>query len=412
MLGQQNQTDLERWLQPTPHSPDQGVIGNIGTGLSNIGAAGLNALTHPEQLVTGALSANPLAQGYQDVKNAVAHLRGQPNPTDEAGQHPVQTALQTGEAFAGQAGALGGPKLAGDLASQVGRYVRPTSSPLIVPQTEMAARNLATAILPATKDSTNFIQAAQQEVPNVLDYAKRTGNPLNTQLEFSKAAQGYAQEVRSLYQDKILGPVADQSVKTTGTGFGSRTGEGPDTSATLGNIDQRITSINTQLDKPSLNADDARRALASQTDLQSEAARLRVILHQNLSASSGLPPDQIADLRQRVGRSYELANDTNAAVTARMQSAGAADLKPVKVGEIPGRAINLLRGGPVPIADRAFQNAIANFPGQAQPLPAVTPAQPQVSPASMRLDQLMQTLRQQRVEDGSWPYRTPKSGAQ
>ena len=67
MLGQQKQTDLERWLQPTQHDPSQGVMGNVGTALSNIGAAGLNALTHPEQLITGAVMSSPPVAAYTAV---------------------------------------------------------------------------------------------------------------------------------------------------------------------------------------------------------------------------------------------------------------------------------------------------------------------------------------------------------
>lgn len=257
------------------------------------------------------------------------------------------------------------------LITKAQNYLRPPVSPAVVADTEMAARKLGAAVLPATKDASNFIKAAQEEVPNVIEYAKKTGNPLNTQLEFAKAAQGYAQEVRQFYDQEVLGPVANKVVKTSGTGFGDRPTEGPDTFATLGEIDKRVTQINTQLDSPTLNADDARRALASKESLQAEASKLRDILHQNLSQATGIPPDQIANIRQRVGRSYELANDTNAAVTARMQAAGKTDMGPVTLNTLPSRAVEFARGGPVPIADRAFQRAIKDFPGKSRPLPQV-----------------------------------------
>ena len=371
-LGQKDQTDLENFTQPTDHSASQGVLGNIKTGLSNIGAYGINALTHPEQLVTGAIMGSPPVQAYTAIRDAIKHYQGQPNATDQEAQHPAQTV----ENAIGTAGALGGPELAGEGVGAVRSYLRPTPSPSIVPRTEMAARNLAAAVLPAGKDAPNFIQAAQQEVPNILDYAKRTGNPLNTQLEFSKAAQGYAQEVRGVYENGILGPNANNAVKTTGTGFGARSGEGPDTYATLGDIDKRVTAINQQLDAPAMNADDARRALASKTDLQTEASKLRDILHQNLSQATGIEPEDIANIRQRVGRSYELANDVNAAVTQRMQAQGKAEMAPISLHQIPGRAIQVVQGGMVPVADRAFQRAIANFPGQPQGLPTPTPPAP------------------------------------
>jgi hypothetical protein len=233
---------------------------------------------------------------------------------------------------------------------------------------------LAQAVLPATKDASNFVQAAQEEVPNVLDYAQKTGNPLNTQLEFSKAAQGYAQEVRDIYEKQILAP--NDKMVATGTDFGRTQGEGPAKYAMLSDIDKRITAINKQLDAPALNADDARRALASKSDLQAEAAKLRTVLHNNLAQATGLDPEDIANIRQRVGRSYELANDTNAAVTARMQAEGKTDMGPIHLSQIPSQAISLARGGITAIADRAFQRAIANFPGAAESLPEIESVPP------------------------------------
>ena len=113
-LGQTDQTDLEQALAPTPHSADQGIVGNAKTALSNIGAAGLNALTHPEQLVTSAVQQSPPVQAFNDARDFVKHLQGQPTATSEAAAHPLQTAAQNAEQMIGTAGALGGPELAGE----------------------------------------------------------------------------------------------------------------------------------------------------------------------------------------------------------------------------------------------------------------------------------------------------------
>jgi len=389
---------------------EQGILG----GITQVGGQAIKALAntaaHPIDSVVGAAKlagkaftgdaygagqdiVAPVMQKYQQDKaqggNALAleNLGGQAVGAVEGGR------------MLGAAGEKVAPAVSDatqGVAQKVQAWARPASSPSVVPRTEMAARNLSAAVLPATKDSSSFIKAAQQEVPNVLDYAKRTGNPLNTQLEFSKAAEGHAQEVRNLYEKEILGPVETKLVKTTGTGFGSRMQEGPDTYATLGDIDKRIVDLNKQLDAPALNSDDARRALASKTELKAEANGLKDILHQNLAESSGLKPEQIADVRQRVGRSYELANDTNAAVTARMQAEGKTDMGPIHMSQLPSRALEFARGGTVNIADRAFQRAIANFPGQASRLPEVSQPAPIPAPASLdRLEQLLSTARKQ-----------------
>ena len=255
--------------------------------------------------------------------------------------------------------------------------LHPTSSSSVVLPGEMASRKLSAAVLPATKDASSFIKAAPDEVPNILAHAKETGNPLKTQLEFSKAAEGNAQNARNFYENQVLKP-NDKMVRTSGTGFGRQTGEGPDTYASLTDIDKRIVNINKQLDKPTLNADDARKALATKTDLQTEAGKLRDLLHTHLSQATGIAPEDIANLRQRVGRSYELAHDTDAAVTARMQAAGKADQGPLHLSQIPGRMLEAVWGGPVAIADRQFQRAVRNFPGEAQPLPTVNPPAPSI----------------------------------
>ena len=262
-------------------------------------------------------------------------------------------------------------------AAKVSDILRPTSSPDIVMPGEMAARKLSAAVLPATKVASSFIKAAPDEVPNILAHAKETGNPLKTQLEFSKAAEGNAQNARNFYENQVLKP-NDKMVRTSGTGFGRQTGEGPDTYASLTDIDKRIVDINKQLDKPTLNADDARKALATKTDLQTEAGKLRDLLHTHLSQATGIAPEDIANLRERVGRSYELAHDTDAAVTARMQAAGKADQGPLHLSQIPGRMLEAVWGGPVAIADRQFQRAVRNFPGEAQPLPTVNPPAPSI----------------------------------
>lgn len=377
------------------------VANNLGAGAARV----FSPLVHPLDTAASLAETARAGMGDSGAQYDVALGMARPlveNPSGEAVAAIPQVALAL--AGGGEKGAVtnavdasgeGGGTVSNGV-QMAKNYIRPSTSPSVVPRTEMAARNLAAAVLPATKDASDFIKAAAQEMPNVLDYAKRTGNPLNTQLEFSKAAQGYAQEVRGVYENSILGPTASKLVKTTGTGFGRQMGEGPDTYATLGDIDKQIVAINKQLDAPALNADDARRALASKQDLQKQASGLKDILHSNLAETTGLTPNQVADVRQRVGRSYELANDTDAAVTARMQAAAKADLAPLKPTQLPTMAFNkFIRGGPVSVADRAFQSAVQQFPGEATPIPAVTAPAPMPTAPIDRLQQLLSVARQQ-----------------
>ena len=372
-----------------PHT--LGQLGHEGVkALSNIGAGGLGLLSDigratPPGVALDAYHEQPTI--YEDAFKAIQHpwdtLKSMGHGAQE---HPLETAEQmVGGAGVGAAAELSGAGL---------KNLRPTPSPDVVPPSEMAARKLSQAVLPATKDATGFIQAADKEVPNVLAYAREQKNPLNTQLEFSKAAQGSAQQARDFYEKQVLEP-NDKMVETTGTGFGRQTGEGPKTYAKLSDIDKRVVEINKQLDKPSLNVDDQRRALASKTELQQEARSLTQLLHQHLSDATGIPPEGIADLRQRVGRSYELAHDTDAAVTARMQGEGQSKLGDLPLSKIPARLVEMVRGGPTAIADRQFQRAIKGYPGEAQPLPGLRPIVP--SPAN-RIDSLVQDIRNRRTQ--------------
>lgn len=110
-LGEKQESPLEKGLEYTPHTPEQGVWGNVKTGLSNIGAAGLHALTHPDELVTSAVMQSPPAQLYRDVQGAMRHLKGEPNEADEMAKHPVQSLLRAGEGAIGTAGALALPEV-------------------------------------------------------------------------------------------------------------------------------------------------------------------------------------------------------------------------------------------------------------------------------------------------------------
>jgi hypothetical protein len=318
-----------------------------------------------------------------DAQNAEAISGARSDAADQGVQmalHPANTAGQLAGSYLLGRGLAKIP----EAVSAVSNF-RPSPNPSIVPPEEMAARNLTNAINPAPQRASQYIQAAQREVPNVIDYANRTGNPLNTQLEFSKAAEGNAKEARTHYEDNILGPNADQRV-TAPEGYGGKSytpgGENPTTTTSLGDIDDRIVAINKELDKPRLNASDNRTALASEAELQAEKSQLTDMLHRSLADLTGLQPEDIANLRQRVGRSYELANDTNAAVTGR----GLQEGKPgslihgLGAGQLAMKAVDLARGGPTAVADRSFQRAIANFPGQAEPLPQ--PTGPSKPPAS------------------------------
>ena len=385
---------LEAASQSVPMPKDASMGEMMENNLANVASGAAGVIRHPLKTAEGILSSGfgirPLVENAED---AVLQAAGKPARwnTPLVPNNPVDASRAIGSGLAlGGLGNLGGTALSAvpDAAYNVGdaisrgsdaveNYLRPKPSPLIVSKQQMAARNLAQAVLPDLKDAPNFIQAAAQEIPNILEYAKNTNNPLNTQLELAEAAKGHAQAITDFKNNQLMGDLANKYVDTSGTGFGSQVGEGPRTQATLGDIDQRITAINKQLDMPKLNADDMRRALASKDDLQAEASRLRDILHQSLADARGITPEQVADIRQRAGRSWELANDIDAATTRRVLQQGVDQQAPQSIGKIPEQAIHSQIGGRMGIADRAMQKALQPFRDvQANSLPTLSTAAP------------------------------------
>lgn len=361
----------------TPDSGIRGQIERFGQGAAqNI----TQTVMHPLKAIGSMAEATPAGSLF-DLAT------GRPDAMQQMGKSigtglVKQPANTLGQMAGGFAAAHVVPAIGGSLGS-ASEAIHPTPSSSIVPPEEMAARKLTAAVSPDASKASNYIQAAQKEVPNVLDYARRQNNPLKTQIEFNKAAEGSAQEARNHYEQNILGPNASKHVdvpENYGGNSYTAGGENPKTTASLGDIDKRVIQINKELSGPSskLNEGDQRAALASKASLQQEHGHLTDLLHKSLSDLTGVAPEDIANLRQRVGRSYELANDTNAAVTKRGLQEGKSigSIPHPSLGNLAVTALEKLRGGPTAIADRSFQRSIRDFPGQAEPLPQITGPKP------------------------------------
>jgi hypothetical protein len=380
----QAQSAYDTAATPEPINARPGIGGAATTALSNLGSGLIQTaapLVHPVETAKAALSPIPAGRAVlgnvpipAPETNSISSFAAK---ATDALQHPKDTLMKAGgylEALPGLAIGLKGASEIPGAAADTKSYLRPTPSESVVPAPEMASRRLAQAVLPRGKDAASFIKAAPEEVPNILAHAKETGNPLNTQLEFSKAAQGHAQNVRDFYENQILKP-NDREVSVPAN-YGGEKANREGNSARLSDIDRRVVQINKELSGAYKkgSADDVRSSLASKADLESERDKLTGILHNELAKSTGLDPLDIAGIRQRVGRAYELGNDVESAVIGRMQGEGKADQGPFHLSQIPAKAIETIRGGPTAIADRAFQRSIRNFPGEPQPLPALRPS--------------------------------------
>ena len=90
LIGQKEQPAIESALQPSMHDKDAGVFSNIMTGMGNVAKGAGHMLTHPEELVTGAVTGSIPGVFVNDLQNAYKHVKGEPNAGDEMAQHPAE----------------------------------------------------------------------------------------------------------------------------------------------------------------------------------------------------------------------------------------------------------------------------------------------------------------------------------
>lgn len=250
---------------------------------------------------------------------------------------------------------------------------------------ETAARGMTRAIAPPQNEWNSHIEATQNEAGNIKDFALRNKLPLKTQLDWANAAKAAADEANQLFHKQFLAPVENEPVSTAGAGYrGEAVGENQN-NARLGAINDRIIQINKELNPNYIKREtgQVRSAEANDAELTAEKNALTKILHRELSTRTGIPEDQIASLRQRLGRQYTIADQTRARVNARelgVAQAGEGNTM-VPYGKIGllSKGVNKLRGGPEGISNRAFRGALGRM-GQipATELPTSTPAPPSV----------------------------------
>lgn len=89
-IGQKEQPAIESALQPTMHDASQGVMSNIMTGVGNMAKGAGHFLTHPEEMVTGAVMSSPPVQAFTDLRDAYKHMEGEPNAGDQMREHPAE----------------------------------------------------------------------------------------------------------------------------------------------------------------------------------------------------------------------------------------------------------------------------------------------------------------------------------
>ena len=391
------QRDADNAFRPTPHSPDAGVFGNIGIGAGNmlksIPGAITGAIAHPINTGMNVLRASPLGAAidagvFEDKFNPENTIYGE--MYRGAKENPAQTAETLIPQVALGAG-LGNeaiPKVVEGTRTILNKF-RPYPSESVVSPAEITSQQIAKSILPPGGIKPEFLKAIQQGIPYVKNFAERTGNPMNTQIEALKAARGLGDEGLAHYNQNILGPVENQEVTLPEgvTELGS--------SAPLSKVNSRISDIHSELSAMDRAASQgAAIDTMRQSGLGRELKALQSTLYRNLEQKTGIPAEQIQGIRENYGGPFSLADSLESAKNARLDRTGRMAQGQVNINlprpsilEFPGQLFNWARGGEQAIADRQFQGAIRNVPAMEPPrpiphFPETAPQRPSLSTAA------------------------------
>ncbi len=374
-----------------PPEPERSVARQFGSGVFH----GLtDPVLHPLQTLenTPSIGATPTpmvtgenAQAVQSAQSQGVHEQAE--KLDEQLQDTIaHPAAAAGQLVGNAILAKGISKIPGAVEWSAGarERFRPKTSTAVVPATEQNARALAQTFAPPANEAENLVQALNSETGNIKEFAQRTGNPLNTQQEFQRAAKGAADEAKNHFEEKFLNPNKDMQVSTPPEYQGKTIGEGR--RATIDQINDRIEKINKLLrpDYSKRTPGQVQSALANEAELRAEGESLTNLLNSSLAKATGIPVEDVAKLRQRYGKLYSIAGEGQASVNQRATSAqkaseGRRDI-PISTAGAVAEGINKLRGGPQSIADRMMQKALQNPFSEAYPLPEPNP--PAVAPST------------------------------
>jgi hypothetical protein len=359
--------------------------GFIKSAVENFGAGGgdlVRAIAHPirtagqilAQPDPGTLALGALGVGPNKDQAAAAANGPVPSIARMAGQ--IGTGAILGEAAGGVIGTAAkiAPRIPAALAEGKAAFTNATyPKNLSLTPEEVTAQRVVKSLQPDPAAVPN-VKSASPEIPDALAYAKREGIPQNGKLDTAKALQGRADEIQAHYDDNILKP-NKTAVQTVPANYdGVTVGENK---ATLGQINDRVDAINRELKS------NFRKKLSSQTteanasdaDLISEKGKLTTILHDSLSDLTGIPAEDIANIRQRAGKLRSLAqevtdsaNKDTLAAGRREVSAGTFSLR----NPIEGLQ-EKVGGGQEIIGNRAWKTTLDNIAPAEKPLPQPNP---------------------------------------
>jgi hypothetical protein len=236
------------------------------------------------------------------------------------------------------------------------------------PKTPKAPREIASdltsAINPPRQEYRSMHGAWQQEAGDLLDYSNRTGVPLGGLERTRYMLQGLNQEVRNFYQQNMMSPqVAGTEVGKPPLFQGRTMGEGAGQRTTLGDLDARATQLNAQLRDNYMArlAGKEQTGLANDATLKAELTQVDQALYDGISKQTGYSTDDVRAIRQKMGRTYQLGYQTEAAIfdkMSRTRTGAEGSGMPQSLNQAAFQYLNRrFLGGPMGIADKALNNA-------------------------------------------------------
>jgi hypothetical protein len=193
---------------------------------------------------------------------------------------------------------------------------------------------LSDIINPEASRAPEFRETLGKHLDAVVSWADRRGKRINSPQALVDALRGTSDELKGHFDARVLNPVQNTSVPISeingysGRGATGHRGEGA--TATLGDLNARLGQISSELDRlyqqGGRTAEEAVRA-KDEGSLKAERDSINRVYYRELSRATGIPEQQLRDLRQTFGSLDDAARDaqlgvekTRAAVNLRGQT--------------------------------------------------------------------------------------------
>lgn len=246
-------------------------------------------------------------------------------------------------------------------------------------QRSPVAKMITDAVNPNPKLMPKYESELANHMDKIVATAFRKGLPIDSPETLGAAMKATADTIKAHYYDRILGPFKNNPVDTTSIPGYSGESLSPST-ATLGQLDARLSQINAELDPKFRKPGEiqAQAAVKSSGDLNAESSAIRQIYYKNLGQVSGIDPKVLAQTRQAFGSIRQLAQTTTESATMSRFMANKTAQEPLTLNPlsktknfVADKALQKMQGNP---AQNAIRKAIKRGGFKRYQLPEPNPA--------------------------------------